>query len=103
MTNHLVLLKIILITLFLVCLLDMPYSYFQIVRTVGMLGFLYLGFNAHENKQKEWKYFFWGSALLINPLIKVSLGRELWNVVDIIWAIVLGFSIWKDLYSTKEI
>ena len=29
------------------------------------------------------------SAILINPIFKISLGRELWNIIDIVWAIIL--------------
>lgn len=45
--------KIVLTILFLLCLLDMPYGYFQIVRFVGLIGFGILAFQSNENKQKE--------------------------------------------------
>ena len=34
--------KIILAILFFICLADMPYGYYQIVRFAGMLGFVFL-------------------------------------------------------------
>lgn len=86
------LIKIILSILFLVCLLDMPYGYFQLVRFLGMVGFAIL---AYHNYQKNQTFFIiWlASAVLINPIFKITLGREIWNIVDVIWAIILIFSI----------
>ena len=84
--------KIGLALLLLGCLADMPYGYFQFVRFLGMLGF---GFVAFQEKElgNEGLFLLWlGSAILINPIFKISLGRELWNVVDVIWAILLLLS-----------
>lgn len=86
------LIKIILSILFLVCLLDMPYGYFQLVRFLGMVGFAIL---AYHNYQKNQTFFIiWlASAVLINPIFKITLGREIWNIIDVIWAIILIVSI----------
>lgn len=84
--------KIILSILFLVCLLDMPYGYFQLVRFFGMVGFAILAYNNYQ-KNQTWFVIWLGSAVLINPIFKISLGREIWNIVDVIWAILLIASI----------
>lgn len=89
-------LKFILILLFLVCWLDMPYSYFQFVRIIGMIGFAII---AYDEKQKgnERLAIFWGlSAIIINPIFKVSLGRFLWNIIDLIWATILSLTLIND-------
>jgi hypothetical protein len=44
-------------------------------------------------------HFYIASAVLINPIFKIALGRELWNVVDVIWAVVLLAS----LFFGKEV
>lgn len=84
-----VIVKIVLSVLFLICLADMPYGYFQIVRFLGMVGFGYLAYVEYEIENKNWAIFYVCSAILINPIVKISLGRELWNIVDVIWAIIL--------------
>lgn len=84
-----VLIKVVLSVLFLICLADMPYGYFQIVRFLGMVGFGYLAYKEYVLRNKNWVIFYVSSAILINPIFKISLGRELWNVVDVIWAIIL--------------
>lgn len=86
------LIKIILSILFLVCLLDMPYGYFQLVRFLGMVGFAILAYNNYQKNQTF--FIIWlASAVLINPIFKITLGREIWNIVDVIWAIILIVSI----------
>jgi hypothetical protein len=71
----------------------MPYGYFQLVRFIGMLGFIYLGLK--DEVSEEIKYFWFASALLINPFIKIPLGRELWNIIDIFWAVTLVYTLIK--------
>jgi hypothetical protein len=67
-------LKIILAGLFIGCLFKMPYGYYQFVRFIGMFGFIYLGMQ--DEIRQEVKYFWLASALLINPIIKIPLGRN---------------------------
>jgi hypothetical protein len=88
--------KIVLTILFLLCLLDMPYGYFQIVRFAGLLGFGLLAYQANENKQTEMTIIFIGLALLFQPFFKIALGRQIWNVVDVIVAVFLIVTIFMD-------
>jgi len=92
--------KAILAILFIICLADMPYNYYELVRTIGMIGFIYLGIESHKTDEELWKYIYWGSAVLINPIVKISLGRSLWNTIDVILAILLLLHI-HILYSKK--
>lgn len=75
--------------LMVLCLFDMPYGYYTFVRFVAMVVFAIIAFKCIFNDKKEWALFFVSSALLFQPFIKVALGRTMWNVVDIIEAIVL--------------
>ena len=87
--------KIILSILFLVCLLDMPYGYYQFVRFIGMIGFGLLAFENYQ-KNRTWFVIWISSALLINPFFKIALGRDMWNIVDVIWAVLLVVSIFLN-------
>lgn len=86
--NKKIAIKATLSILFLVCLLDMPYGYYQFVRFIGMVGFGILAFENYQNNQ-TWFVIWISSALLINPFFKIALGRDLWNIIDVIWAILL--------------
>jgi hypothetical protein len=88
--------KIILTILFLLCLLQMPYGYYQIVRFVGMAGFIVLAFLRYQqNKTVNLEVIIYAFlALLFQPFIKIALGRAVWNIVDLIvslWLIISLF------------
>ena len=85
-------LKLLLALLLLLCLADMPYGYYQFVRFIACIAFGYFAFGEQE-KQTKWALFYISMAILFQPFIKISLGRVLWNVVDVIVAIVLIGSI----------
>ena len=88
-------LKVVLAIFFVVCLFDMDYDYYQLVRFIGMVGFGILAFNIYKIN-KIWFLIWFSSAILINPIFKIALGRELWNIIDIIWAILLIASIFVN-------
>lgn len=85
--------KIILAVLFFICLFDMPYGYFQIVRFAALVGFAILAYNSNEKGQKTEAIIYVCLAILFQPLIKIALGRVVWNVVDVIVGIGLIVSI----------
>ena len=85
--------KISLTILFLFCLLDMPYGYFQIVRFVALVGFAILAYNANEQGHKREFIIYVCLAILFQPLIKIALGRQLWNIIDVLVGIGLIVSI----------
>ncbi len=88
-----ILLKVILAILFFICLADMPYGYFQIVRFGALVGFAILAFNANEQGHKREVIIYVCLAILFQPLFKIALGRQLWNIIDVIVGTGLIFSI----------
>ena len=90
--NKTIAINIILSILLLACLLDMPYGYYQFVRFTGMIGFGLLAFENYQ-KNQTWFVIWISSAVLINPFFKIALGRDIWNIVDVIWAVLLVVSI----------
>ncbi len=84
--------KIILAILFFLCLLHMPYGYFQLVRFAALVGFAILAYDANEHGQKISAIIFVCLAILFQPLIKIALGRQLWNIIDVVIGIGLLIS-----------
>ncbi len=82
-------LKIILSILLFLCLADMPYGYYQFVRFAAMVGFGILAYQSSESEKKTFVIVYGALALLFQPFFKIALGRELWNVVDVIVAVGL--------------
>lgn len=75
------------------CLFDMPYWYFQLLRILGTIGFVYLAYTDYKDKIKYTPQVFLTCAILLNPIIKISFDRNAWQVVDIILATLLCLSI----------
>ena len=85
--------KTILSILFLLCLFHMPYGYYQVVRFIGMLGFILLAYLSYKQDRKITIIIYIALALLFQPFIKVALGRMIWNVADVIISLGLILSL----------
>ena len=71
------------------CLLKMPYGYYQLVRFVALVGFSLLAYFAYKEDRQTEMIIYVSLAVLFQPLFKIALGRALWNVVDVIVGIGL--------------
>lgn len=85
--------KIPLAVLFFLCLADMLYGYYQFTRFLGLIGFAYLAYQALEKGSQTEMIIYAGLALLFQPFFKIVLGREMWNLVDVIVGVGLIVSI----------
>lgn len=81
--------KITLAILLLLCLFKMPYWYYQLLRIFGTIGFAYLSWKEYDEKLKFTPVLFGISAILLNPIIKISFDRNTWQIIDAILAIIL--------------
>lgn len=73
----------------LLCLAPMPYGYYMLVRWAAMVVFAVTAFNYYAESKKELAITFGALALLFQPFIKIALGRTIWNIVDVVAAILL--------------
>ena len=64
------------------CLLEMPYGFYQFVRFVALIGFGILAYEANQENKNTEMIIYAGLALLFQPFFKIALGREMWNIVD---------------------
>jgi hypothetical protein len=89
-------LSIILALLLFLCLADLSYGYYQFVRFIAAGFFTYAAYYENENGKNELAIIFVILALLFQPFFKVALGRELWNIVDVIVAVgLIGYCVKK--------
>ena len=93
--------KLIVAVLLLLCLADMPYGFYQLVRFVAAVAFAYLSYDYFKSKKDTMGFVFAALALLFQPLLKVSLGRTLWNLVDILVALGLLYLIIRAFKNKK--
>ena len=88
--------KIVLAFLFFLCLLDMPYGYYQLVRFIALIGFSLLAYESYEKGNNQVVIIYVGLAILFQPIFKIALGREVWNIVDVVVGVGLIGSLLKD-------
>jgi hypothetical protein len=93
--------KIILAVLMFGCLLDMPYGYYELVRFISMVGFAILAYQSNQENRKIEMIVYGALALLFQPFFKIALGRELWNIVDVIVGAGLMLTIFLDSKQKK--
>ena len=85
--------KITLAILFFLSMANMPYGFYQLVRLFAFGGFAFLAYSESESKNKNLMLAYVGLAILFQPFFKISLGRVLWNIVDVVVGIWLLFSL----------
>jgi hypothetical protein len=81
--------KIGLAIMFFICLLDMPYGYYQFVRVAATLVFVLLSIQSYNLKSNGMALIYIVLAIIFQPFEKIALGRELWNLLDVIVGIGL--------------
>ena len=95
MKNTSAILKLILAILLIICLADMPYGFYQLVRFAAACAFAYMSYDYFKSKKDGLGFLFAALALLFQPFFKIALGRLLWNVVDVIVAVGLIYLLIK--------
>ena len=88
--------KLVLTALMILCLLPMPYGFYNFVRFIAMIGFAVLAVNAYNNKRNILTITYGSLALMFQPFIKIVLGRDVWNVIDVTVAVFLIVIIVKN-------
>ena len=86
-------LKIVIAVLLLLCLADMPYGFYTIVRFASAAAFVYMSYEYFKEKKDGLGFTFAALALLFQPFYKFALGRLIWNVVDVAVAVGLVYLI----------
>ena len=87
----------------LLCLAPMPYGYFQLVRLFSTIAFGLMTFRYYKEGKEKLAYTFGTLVLLFQPLYKISLGRTVWNVIDVIVAIGLIILFFWEWNKGKKI
>ena len=86
----------------LICLVPMPYGYYILIRIVAAILFIIFASQYYEAKKEELAITFGILAFLFQPLIKISLGREVLNMVDVAVAILLVVLWYKERNDIKD-
>ena len=95
-------LKLFFAVLLLICLAPMPYGYYILIRIVAAILFVIFASKYYEANKEELAITFGILAFLFQPLIKIPLGREVWNMVDVAVAILLVVLWYKERNDIKD-
>lgn len=95
--------QVILILALLLCLFPMPYGYFILVRYLATFVFAIMAYQYYKRQNKATTCLWVCLVLLFQPFFKIALGREIWNIVDIVVAIILVIILWKERTTSDDI
>lgn len=91
-------LKIVLAVILFICVLDMPYGYYQFVRIAMTFGFSYLAYSANKlNKENEFIPYI-VAVMVFQPFATVHLTKLTWNVIDV----VIGLGLLSTLKNSSK-
>jgi hypothetical protein len=93
--------KLSLIILMLICLFRLPYGYYQLIRYIALVGFAILAYYEYERKNLPMAIVYIVLVILFQPIVKVPLGRQVWNIVDVVVAMWLVVSVFVQKQMKK--
>ena len=67
----------------------------EVIHKANNTSHLFLPHKLLEKDNQGWMFVWILSALLVQPFFKVALGKEIWNIIDVVWAVLLIISILK--------
>jgi len=81
-----------------------PYAYYQILRWVVCAVAVYSSYFAYQLKKISWAWIFGIIAVLFNPILPIYFTKEIWQLVDIIVAVIFFVSLFilKDKKIHKK-
>lgn len=88
-------LKIILAIGLILCLAEMPYGYYNLIRFSSFIIFGIMAIVAYKEKKETALIGYIALAILFQPFFKIALGRSLWQIIDVIVALILMVPIIK--------
>ncbi len=97
--KHILIIYAVMTVLLLLCLLEMPYGFFQLVRFLALVSFGLLAYDAHIKGNNFHFIVNLALAVLFQPLLKISFGREFWNFIDVVvavWLIIQAIILFKQ-------
>lgn len=92
----------VIIALLIATFSTQQYSYYAFLRWLVMISSIYFAFIYSKNGLIGLPIFFGATALLFNPLIPFWFQKSIWQLIDFIIAVFIGFSIYSDWNLTKK-
>lgn len=93
---------LLLAAMLLLCLFPMPYGYYTLLRFVAMIVFGYSAYRYYKEQKESLIVTMIALTILFQPLLPISLGRTIWNVIDVAVAIFLLYLWYREYNLDKQ-
>ncbi len=93
--------KLLISIMLIVCLLPMPYWYYNVVRFFCTLWSVSIAFGYIQKLNLSWMVFYMIIANLFNPFIPIYLEKLTWNVIDVLLASILLLTSGKQYIDSR--
>jgi len=87
-----IIIKLLLALLLFGCLLKMPYGYYQFVRLAAFAGFIAIAYVEYKENRIITVVLSVLCAILFNPIVKIYLKKDTWQLID--ESIAIGLTAW---------
>lgn len=93
---------LILAGLLALCLTNMPYGYYELIRYLTTVFFAWMALQSYKDGNDNLTLVYVAVAILFQPFLKITLSKEIWNVVDVLTAGWLVYLYVKNMKLTKK-
>lgn len=101
-SNYIKISQCILAVALFLCLFSMPYEYYILVRYVAAVVFIVMSCEYYRKNSKGAAVFWLSTAILFQPLLKIPLGRIVWNILDVVIVILLLYIILNNKSRSQK-
>jgi hypothetical protein len=85
-----------------------PFNYYEVLKLVVSGVCLFGVYVSFKSKNVDWAWLFGALVVLFNPLFRIPLQRQTWNIIDVVVALFLLATIFLikpeiyDIQAAKE-
>lgn len=76
-------------------LLKWPYGYYVVLRVLVCGACIYLAVQEKNAGRVGWSWVLGGVAVLYNPIFRIHLNREFWDVVNVATILLFAIHMWS--------
>lgn len=78
--------SLVLAGLLVLCLTNMPYGYYELIRYITTVFFAWMALQAKKQNNDNLLFVYVAIAILFQPFLKIALSKVIWNVIDLLVA-----------------
>jgi hypothetical protein len=88
----------LIITLLFVATSQQSMPFYKFLRPIVFIASIYFAYESFRTGQRKWTIAYGVIALVFNPIMKVYLNKEVWQIIDVVTALAIFIS----LFASKQ-